>query len=687
MLADGSITTTAPATLERDRFVFRQASGTWAKNAVDAGAKGVVRFRGHYENDHYAMNLTLSSPRIVFTTGGGGKVVMDAINSEGETLKGVTVATLDLKGRVTTAKGQVTITDAPATLSVAGNKLFAYQGNPFYKPGDALDPVSATFDVENAVGLDFGSAPTTPSPGGSDEPTKPGPTKPAKPAKPGVDREREAAQRGGKAGELSWGVKASFRSYITGPIARGSVSVSGGASARRLAATASARPPPRPTPPNATGTTSYRGARERSTATTARSTARSRSRPSASRPRSSAVLSANVSGLWPGRHRHARTWRAAQRSDRDRLGPVRRRPGDASPPPAPAIFAYQGRGFYPAGHGARSRDLLGRHRSRPGGGGATRSSPPTHERRVDGAGDAARRRPASPSSRTRCRAGDEVTASGSGFLAERDRHPRGALLARRSCWPRTSPPTPPAARRGPGTIPATIEPGKHTLTFQGSVDRGVVIDVAEAEKIVGCELTDGRLDWGFKESFRAYVSGSIANGDWTTQGGASYETPEFTWSKGEGVLDEKTRAGELEFAADHRVHRPRRSARHHDREPGRDASPTQSSAALSVDYTGGTMDAAMAGQGRQPDARRPSRSPTSTSAAGDGRPSTARRVTIGDIPATLTSAGSAAFPNYETGAALDPVTLDVHGGEGLRHGRRRSPPRATTTRRPSPSTR
>ena len=40
-----------------------------------------------------------------------------------------------------------------------------------------------------------------------------------------------------------------------------------------------------------------------------------------------------------------------------------------------------------------------------------------------------------------------------------------------------------------GTIPATLEPGKHTLTFQGSVDRGVVIDVAEAEKIVGCELS------------------------------------------------------------------------------------------------------------------------------------------------------------------------------------------------------
>lgn len=43
-----------------------------------------------------------------------------------------------------------------------------------------------------------------------------------------------------------------------------------------------------------------------------------------------------------------------------------------------------------------------------------------------------------------------------------------------------------------------------------------------------CVATDGGFDWGFKESFRAYLSGSIANGEWATEGDIGYETPVFT---------------------------------------------------------------------------------------------------------------------------------------------------------------
>ncbi len=42
-----------------------------------------------------------------------------------------------------------------------------------------------------------------------------------------------------------------------------------------------------------------------------------------------------------------------------------------------------------------------------------------------------------------------------------------------------------------------------------------------------CVSTGGACTWGFKESFRAYISGSIANGEWTTEGGIGYETPFF----------------------------------------------------------------------------------------------------------------------------------------------------------------
>lgn len=43
-----------------------------------------------------------------------------------------------------------------------------------------------------------------------------------------------------------------------------------------------------------------------------------------------------------------------------------------------------------------------------------------------------------------------------------------------------------------------------------------------------CVATEGGFDWGFKESFRAYLSGSIANGEWATDGDLGYVTPVFT---------------------------------------------------------------------------------------------------------------------------------------------------------------
>src|SRR3546814_3461048 len=55
-----------------------------------------------------------------------------------------------------------------------------------------------------------------------------------------------------------------------------------------------------------------------------------------------------------------------------------------------------------------------------------------------------------------------------------------------------------------------------------------------ASPATACDVVGGELSWGFKESFRAYISGSIAAGEWTTSGGATYETPSFGWS-GAGI--------------------------------------------------------------------------------------------------------------------------------------------------------
>lgn len=57
-----------------------------------------------------------------------------------------------------------------------------------------------------------------------------------------------------------------------------------------------------------------------------------------------------------------------------------------------------------------------------------------------------------------------------------------------------------------------------------------------------CSASDGerkvvetRMGWGIKDSFRAYIKGSIAKGDWTTSGGAVYSDGNFVFSGSEGT--------------------------------------------------------------------------------------------------------------------------------------------------------
>ena len=95
-----------------------------------------------------------------------------------------------------------------------------------------------------------------------------------------------------------------------------------------------------------------------------------------------------------------------------------------------------------------------------------------------------------------------------------------------------------------GVLPG-LDAGEHTLTFQGSKNFGAVLNVIDEDIIGKCEVTDARLNWGLKEQFRSYVSGSIARGDWKAYDGAEYKTPEFIWSAGSGSVD--SQQGQIEF--------------------------------------------------------------------------------------------------------------------------------------------
>jgi len=198
-----------------------------------------------------------------------------------------------------------------------------------------------------------------------------------------------------------------------------------------------------------------------------------------------------------------------------------------------------------------------------------------------------------------------------------------------------------------GVLPAGLT-GEHTLTFQGSVDRGIVLDIATAE-VVGCTVEGAELSWGFKESFRAYIDGSIANGEWATADGATYETPLFTWATGTGGYDAETGDADLAFTGSVRF------TGHGGVLDTTIANPrvviVGDRAVLLLDVSGTTQDG----------------TPVSSTGVefAELELAAAERVGGGDlvaltgIPAVLTEAGAAAFGTYEAGSELDPVDLLV----------------------------
>lgn len=623
----GRVTAIAPATDNGTRATFPSASGTWGASKVDVRTRGGLNFYGH----HGEMDLTISAPRIVVTSS-GVQLRVDAVTSDDRTLTDVPMADLDLTGRVSAGNGKATITSAPATLTVAGADMF----NGFYEAGADLDPVSATFAVESAV------IPPTPKPQPKPDP------EPVKKPKKKSKKSGDSHQSGPKAraGSLSWGFKASFRSYITGPTARGSVSVSGGATAisggYRFGQNSTTA-----TPPSAVGATTYRGGVRFNGHHGELDLAFSR--PSVRvTSKSSAVLSAEVAGRGRVDLAVVDLSRASRSTS---TGWIQYSGAPAAlTAVGSGLFSYQGNAFYPAGTVVDPVTFsVGSTETGASRGTVTAASAPANWTP-----------PPTPPATTgltieqgEVRAGDEIEVSGAGYMPN-EPGIRVVLYSTPIVLADDVVADASGVARWKGTIPVTVQPGEHTLTFQGSVDRGVVLEIGDAEQIIGCQLTDGQLDWGFKESFRAYVSGSIANGDWTTDGNATYATPQFSWLKGKGVRADDSGSGSLEFTG----------AVNFD---GHDGSlkttignPTvtftdDSTAVLSVDYSGTTMEEAMSG-GESVDVKEDVPFVELDLAAGTAT-SAGSSVTIVEIPTTLTTAGSTVFPNYRAGDSFDPVTL------------------------------
>ncbi|MEV0279335.1 HtaA domain-containing protein [Streptomyces sp. NPDC050610] len=250
-MAKGTIETAAGAKQAADNgpFTFTGGSGTYdmGTHAVATTFKGSVRFVSKaHRFDIELADLKLS------TKGTAGSITAD-ITAEGKTEDDVELASLDLsKAERSSGDSTMTFAKIPAKLTAEGAKAF----NDMYQEGQELDP--ATLTVKTGGGGQPTQNPTTgptqnpttgpttdpttgptgnPTDGPSRRPTT-GPTgQPTTQPTPSGKAPGDADGSGGDAaaesgpiadGNLDWGVKKSFRTYITVG-AKGKIQLSGGA--------------------------------------------------------------------------------------------------------------------------------------------------------------------------------------------------------------------------------------------------------------------------------------------------------------------------------------------------------------------------------------------------------------------------------------------------------------------------
>lgn len=212
-IAKGSYSLTGgAATVGGSQFRFHSATGAYDGDtgAFRAAFLGGVHFVGHRKDDGtYELDLTLSRPTVRIE-GGGGTLYVDITSKEKGTgtvttssqvpFAALSLGGIDMKGGGTAVR----LASVPATLTSQGARSFAG----YYTAGTALDPVTLSADVRAAA---------TPS-------STPKATKSATP-KPTSKNTSGAIEDAA----VDWGVRRTFREYVTGDIAEGRWTLTGGA--------------------------------------------------------------------------------------------------------------------------------------------------------------------------------------------------------------------------------------------------------------------------------------------------------------------------------------------------------------------------------------------------------------------------------------------------------------------------
>ncbi|MFJ7279654.1 HtaA domain-containing protein [Kitasatospora sp. NPDC098663] len=223
------------ATVGGSTFRFHSATGGYdpATGALTAAFSGGVRFTGHQENGANALDLSLGRLTVRAVQGGAAGLYADVSSKSKDTgqvssasqakLAELSLAGVDLRG----AAGTLTLSNVPGTLTDAGAKAF---GN-FYPAGTALDPLTLSVNLPAAQPTSQAPSPTAaatpsaaavPTPSATAEaPTAEAPTTPPVAQAPA---RTEFAN-----GALDWGVRRTFRDYVTGAIAQGRWELGAGA--------------------------------------------------------------------------------------------------------------------------------------------------------------------------------------------------------------------------------------------------------------------------------------------------------------------------------------------------------------------------------------------------------------------------------------------------------------------------
>jgi len=163
-----------------------------------------------------------------------------------------------------------------------------------------------------------------------------------------------------------------------------------------------------------------------------------------------------------------------------------------------------------------------------------------------------------------------------------------------------------------------------------------------------CEVTAWTMTWGVKESFRAYLSGAIAQGEWQTEGDVTYSTPEFVvtgssgWLRSDGTSGKLFADGSIRFLGHGGILDQTLSS------PAVDIA--GNSLTLIFDVEGDTQE----GLSFRSDAVRFAEATVRSDIDSD-----AGLWRVEQAPTVLTPEGAEAFGTYPAGEQMDPVSIEV----------------------------